>query len=354
MKRILIMAGVLAVMTFSAGAQETDTDVLRSRASNGDVQAATLLGKYYFDIEKDAKRAEKWIKSAADAGDAEALYYLARIYDESREGKHPNKEVVSILEKSAGLGYTRAQVMLGKIYQFGRRGIPQDLRKAKTWYELAAAKGANEALFQLNVIYQQSGDAYTKAAMADENIEWLEMGVKQGNAEAALNLAGMAETGRGVPQDYKRAAELYQIAADAGIVQAQAALGKLYANGEGVPQDNEKAIFWLTKAAEEGYVEAQRKLAQVYTYQNPDPSQAYAWQVVSLSALFPQAKDLVAVSPDLERLIRSMTPEQIKDGQALAVKLVDKCAVISRAFYKIIKVMKKPRARGFSLFQHFH
>ena len=184
------------------------------------------------------------------------MYYLARIYDESREGKHPNKEVVSILEKSAGLGYTRAQVMLGKIYQFGRRGIPQDLRKAKTWYELAAAKGANEALFQLNVIYQQSGDAYTKAAMADENIEWLEMGVKQGNAEAALNLAGMAETGRGVPQDYKRAAELYQIAADAGIVQAQAALGKLYANGEGVPQDNKKAIFWLTKAAEEGYVEA--------------------------------------------------------------------------------------------------
>ena len=126
MKRVLIISGLLAVMTFSAGAQETDTDVLRSRASNGDVQAATLLGKYYFDIEKDAKRAEKWIKSAAEAGDAEALYYLARIYDESREGKHPNKEVVSVLEKSAGQGYAPAQVMLGRIYQFGRRGIPQD------------------------------------------------------------------------------------------------------------------------------------------------------------------------------------------------------------------------------------
>ncbi len=324
MKRVLIISGLLAVMTFSAGAQETDTDVLRSRASNGDVQAATLLGKYYFDIEKNAKRAEKWIKSAAEAGDAEALYYLARIYDESREGKHPNKEVVSVLEKSAGQGYALAQVMLGRIYQFGRRGIPQDLKKARMWYELAAAKGANEAMSQLSVIYQQSGDALTKAALADDNIEWLELGVKQGNAEAALNLGKMAEAGRGVPQDYKRAAKLYQIAADAGIVQAQAALGNLYANGEGVPQDNKKAVLWLTKAAEDGYVEAQRKLAQVYTYQNPDPSQAYAWQVVSLSALFPQAKDLVAVSPDLERLMRSMTPEQIKDGQALAVKLVDK------------------------------
>lgn len=324
MKRMLFISGLLAALTFSAVAQETDTDVLRARALNGDVQAATILGKYYFDIEKDVKQAEKWIKAGADAGDAEALYYLARVYDQSREGKHPNKEVVSILEKSAGQGYAPAQMMLGKIYQFGRRGIPQDLKKAKMWYELAAAKGANEAMSQLNVIYQQSGDAFTKAALADENVEWLELGVRQGNAEAALNLGKMAESGRGAPQDYKRAAKLYQIAADAGIVQAQAALGKLYANGEGVPQDNEKAVFWLTKAALEGYVEAQRKLAQVYTYQNPDPAQAYAWQVVSLSALFPQAADLVSVSPDLERLIRSMTPEQIKDGQSLAVKLVDK------------------------------
>ncbi len=324
MKRILIISGILAVMTFSAGAQETDADVLRSRASNGDVHAATLLGKYYFDIEKDVQQAEKWIKSAADAGDAEAMYYLARIYDESREGKHPNKEVVSVLEKSAGLGYTPAQVMLGKIYQFGRRGISRDLKKAKLWYEMAAAKGANEAMTQLDVIYQQSGDPTAKAVFADENVEWLELGVKQGNAEAALNLGKMAEAGRGVPQNYERAAKLYQIAADAGIVQAQAALGNLYANGQGLPQDTEKAVLWLTKAAEEGYVEAQRKLAQIYTYQMPDPSQAYAWQVISLSALFPQAKDLVAVSPDLERLMRSMTPEQIKDGQMLAVKLVDK------------------------------
>ncbi len=324
MKHTLTIFAFLMMLTFQATAQETDVDVLRSRASNGDVEAATLLGKYYFDIEKDAKKAEKWIKAAADAGDAEALYYLARIYDDSREGKHPNKEVVAVLEKSAGMGFPAAQVMLGKIYQFGRRGIPKDLKKARMWYEMAAAKGANEAMAQLNVIYQQSGDANTKAAMADENVEWLELGVKQGNAEAALNLGKMAETGRGVPQNYKRAAELYQIAADEGLVQAQAALGKLYANGDGVPQDNEKAVFWLTKAAEQGYVEAQRKLAQVYTYQHPDPAQAYAWQVVSLSALFPQAQDLVSVSPDLERLIRSMTPEQIKDGQALAVKLVDK------------------------------
>ena len=297
---------------------------MQARAKNGDVEAATQLGRYYFDIEKDTKRAEPWITAAADAGDAEAQYYLARIYDAGTQGGHPNAEIVSVLEKSAERGCAPAQVMLGNIYQFGRRGISKDLKKARFWYEMAAAKGASEAMTRLTMIYQQDGDVHAKAKTADENVEWLELGAKQGDAEAALTLGKMAETGNGIPRDPKRAAELYKIAADAGLVQGQAALGKLYANGEGVEQDTEQAVFWLTKAAEQGYVEAQRKLASVYTYQYPDPAQAYAWQVISLSALFPDSADLVQMSPDLERLMRAMTPDQIKDGQALAVKMVEK------------------------------
>ena len=324
MKRGFVFLGAFLLSAFSANAQEVDVDVLRSRANNGDIEAATSLGKYYFDMERDLKRAEVWIKGAADAGSAEAQYYLAKIYDAGTEGKHPNKEIVSVLERSAEQGFAPAQVMLGKIYQFGRRGISKDLKKARMWYEMAAAKGAGEAMTQLNVIYKQAGEAITSAKAADENVEWLELGAQQGNAEAAIMLGKMAETGRRLPQNFKRAAELYQIAADAGLVQGEAALGRLYANGEGVPQDNEKAVFWLTKAAEQGYAEAQRKLAAVYTYQLPDPAQAYAWQVISLSALFPNVSDLVEVSPDLERLLRSMTADQIKDGQALALKMVEK------------------------------
>ena len=324
MKSALIFFGFFLLSVFPARAQDADVGVLEARAKNGDIEAATALGKHYFEMEKNLGKAELWVKAAADAGNAEAQYYLARIYDASTDGLHPNKEIVSVLEKSANQGFAPAQVMLGRIYQFGRRGIPKDLKKSKIWYEMAAAKGANEAMTQLNVIYKQSRKSNAKALTANENVEWLELGAKQGNAEAALTLGEMAETGRGVPRDLKRAAELYQIAAETGLVQGEAALGKLYANGEGVPQDNEKAIFWLTKAAEQGYVEAQRKLASVYTYQYPDPAQAYAWQVISLSALFPNAADLVQVSPDLERLLRSMTPDQIKDGQSLAAKVVEK------------------------------
>ena len=39
--------------------------------------------------------------------------------------------------------------------------------------------------------------------------------------------------------------------------------------------------------------------------------------VILFSPLPENAQDLVQVSPDLERLIRSMTPQEIKDGQTL-------------------------------------
>ena len=319
-----VLFGTVILFSFPLRAQNVDIDVLQSRAKNGDVEAATSLGKYFFDIEKDPKEAEVWISAAAGAGDAEAQYYLAKIYDEGTEGKHPNKEIVSLLEKSAEQGFPQAQVMLGGIYRFGRRGVSKDLKKARFWYEMAAAKGASEAMSQLSLIYRQTQDDLTKVEIADENVKWLELGVKQGDADAALTLGKMLETGSHVPQDFKRAAELYKIAADAGLLQGEAALGKMYTNGRGVPQDYEKAVFWLTKAAEKGYAEAQRKLASVFIYQYPDPAQAYAWQVISLSALFPDASDLVQMSPDLERLLRAMTPDQVRDGQDLAMKIAEK------------------------------
>lgn len=298
---------------------------------NGDVVAASRLGRYFYDIEKDEVKAAQWIEQAAAAGDAEALYYQALIYDKATDGRHTNTEIVAVLKKSAAQGYAPAQVMLGRIYQYGRRGVPQDLNAARVWYEMAAAKGSGEAMGQLNVVYRQAGEKNAKAGQKKENVEWLELGARQGDADAAVSLGMMAETGRGgAVRDFQRAARLYQIAADAGNVQGQALLGKLYANGDGVDQDTEKAVFWLTKAAEAGYVEAQRKLASVYIGLRPDAVQAYAWLVIALSSLFPQAPDLLAVSPDLERLMRSMTSDEIEKGQALAVELAEKIKTAKR------------------------
>ena len=319
MKKFLI---ALAVLLYSLQASATDVKALSSRAASGDAQAALELGRYYYLEKKNDKAAEKWLNIAAEAKNPEALFYLAKIYDASREGKHPNKEVVAVLEQSAAAGWTDAQVYLARIYQFGRKGIAKDLKKAEMWYDLAAAKGSKEALKQLEAIYRMSKDGYAKALQKDDSVAWLDKAVEQGNAEAALRLGEMALKGDKIPQNYKRAAKLFQMAADADIPQGLAAMGSLYAAGKGVEKNEEKAVFYLQKAAEQGYVEAQRELAALYVRDKLNLPEAYAWQVISLSAMFPNASNLADVSPDLERLLRAMTPEQIKQGQQSASRWV--------------------------------
>ena len=247
--------------------------------------------------------------------DAKAAYERAEALDAA--GKN-TADLLPLLEQAARSGEVKAQLMLGKIYQFGRRGVAKNPALAKKWYDMAAARGSLEALTQLQMIYIKSGHEHFNTVQAEENVKWLTVQARQGNAEAIVKLGILAETGKNVPQDFARAAELYETAAKMGLAQAQTRLGMLYEDGKGVPQNNEKAIEWLTKAAEQGYAGAGRKLAELYAYGLADPSKAYAWLVLSLSELFPNVQNLVEVSPDLERLLNTMTPQQVENGQKLA------------------------------------
>ena len=62
----------------------------------------------------------------------------------------------------------------------------------------------------------------------------------------------MYRDGRGVVQSFKKAVELYTMAAEQGDVEALFNLGIMYIQGQGVDQSNELAREWWTKAANEG------------------------------------------------------------------------------------------------------
>ena len=66
----------------------------------------------------------------------------------------------------------------------------------------------------------------------------------------------MYYNGAGVEQDYEKAAEWIEKAAEQGNVKAQKTLGDFYLYGVGVEQDEEKAIEWYNRAAEQGDLEA--------------------------------------------------------------------------------------------------
>lgn len=56
-------------------------------------------------------------------------------------------------------------------------------------------------------------------------------------------------TGRGVAQDFEKAAKFFRQAAERGHAAAQLSLGSMYANGEGLPKNNKEACFWMGLAA---------------------------------------------------------------------------------------------------------
>jgi uncharacterized protein len=75
------------------------------------------------------------------------------------------------------------------------------------------------------------------------------------------NLGWPYRNGWGVAQDYDKAREWYQKAADAGSAMAMNNLGWLYMNGRGVPQDYGKALQCYQKAADAGLAQAKQALS---------------------------------------------------------------------------------------------
>jgi uncharacterized protein len=97
---------------------------------------------------------------------------------------------------------------------------------------------------------------------------------------AQYNVGVLYEQGKGVPKSMSEAAKYYRAAADAGFAQAQYNLGVFYEQGRGLPQDAGQAAKWYRKAANQGHADAQFNLAALYGMGKGvkhDDGQAYFW-----------------------------------------------------------------------------
>src|SRR5262249_41625034 len=84
--------------------------------------------------------------------------------------------------------------------------------------------------------------------------------------DAAQMLGSMYESGTQIKQDYKKAAELYLLAAKRGDEWSQNALGILYEDGKGVRKDDTEAAYWYQKSAEQGDPYAAFHLGRLYFF----------------------------------------------------------------------------------------
>ena len=140
---------VLALMFGAPPSVEAQPDIpaLKSRAADGDAEAAYTLGRAYKlgdSVAADNHEAERWFARAARLGHAKASVELGLVlHQNGRSG-----EALPWLRKAAEAGDPRAEYTLGTILYAGK-AVPADADQARRWMRKAAKAGlpaATEAL----------------------------------------------------------------------------------------------------------------------------------------------------------------------------------------------------------------
>ena len=90
---------------------------------------------------------------------------------------------------------------------------------------------------------------------------------KAGDAPSQVLVGEAYATSKGIPRDYKQAADWYRKAAEKGDIAGEIHLATLYRDGGGkaIPRDMVQAAEWYRKAAEQGDVTAQGILGTLYS-----------------------------------------------------------------------------------------
>jgi TPR repeat protein len=207
--------------------------------------------------DKDHSRALKLYKKLAKKGNAKALYYLGKMYNENLATIDKGLEYGL---RAAKKGYMPAQYLVAQIYHVGNRKF-RDLEQAKYWYKKAAQQGNAKAQYNLANFYYLSkgGDRSFKKAF-----KWYQKAAKQGHVRAQYSLGLRYLLGKGVDKNYEKAAKWLLASAKQGNAFAQYSIALRYALGQGVRKSQEEKVFWLKKAAVQNHQQSQYSLGAYY------------------------------------------------------------------------------------------
>jgi TPR repeat protein len=149
-----------------------------------------------------------------------------------------------LIRSAADAGHADAQYTLGTMYAFGD-GVPLSKTDARHWFERAGAQNHPRALFNLG-LYHERGIGVPKDMV--RALTWYRRGAAAGDAQAAYNAGHMMLTGDGVPRDPTEGLHLLQQSASAGTAEAQASLGFIFETGYGTRKDAARALDYYAQA----------------------------------------------------------------------------------------------------------
>ena len=291
-----------AVSLFDSGDYAAAFERASALAESGDPAVAALLGKAYYlglGIRVNPSRALHFLDLAAAGGWPSAAYLLAdaarfgngRAMDQDEATRRYIKFVAVADETDpASPDYGMSMCYLSECFAKGR-GVeknhelaldaankaasaanltPFELMSLADFYNAAApnhVSNAADATGNYTVESARKVDADKAEALCARAVPGLQRLAADGNYAAMKLLGDLYLDGRGgLAQDYAKAMEYYQRAADEDYPDAQAQLGYMYQNGLGTAIDYAKAMEWNNRAAQQGNAQGQAQIG--YLYQN--------------------------------------------------------------------------------------
>lgn len=267
----------------------------------------------------DFDKAEAAFRTAADAGVADAWYYLGRIAYQ----RNDLEAAVAFFETGAEQGSEFARLNLGILYE--NQDYVVDYEKARELFQEAVDHGCIEANCGFGDLYQNGGGVEADGARALEYFflatetndpEWAAYacvsiyevyisgvpGVEPDSEQLAAWQAKVLESetalaeighpyprfllgyfyyvGRNVEQDYAEAMTWFLRASEVGNARAMYYLGRMYNRAQGVEEDQTESSKWFLRSAEGGYVESMYLIGRRYELGNgieQDLEKAIAW-----------------------------------------------------------------------------
>ncbi|MGE0710574.1 MAG: serine/threonine-protein kinase [Planctomycetota bacterium] len=196
-----------------------------------------------------AAKAVEWLELARAAGQVEATFLLAKLYEEGRGAPRDLAAAARLILEGAAAGHVPSMSEAGFLLLEGRGGVARDEARAVSWFREAAAADDPIAIFNLAILL---GEGRGAARDPVEAARWLRRGAELGDPPCMHNLGAALQRGEGVALDLPQAVEWFRRAAEAGETAAMRALGKLHQEGEGVARDPAQAAAWFQRAAEAG------------------------------------------------------------------------------------------------------
>ena len=204
--------------------------------------------------------------AAAERGEADAQYQVARAYLRGEGVPKDVNKAFALMKAAAEHGNADAIGGLGYFYSVGV-AVPKDAKLALEWFRKGAEKGSAKARLNLGkyLLEGKGGEQGVEPEkLREEGLEWIKKAANQNLPQAALSYGEILYFGdHGVEKDDAGAARYFQIAAVAGLANAQNFLGVMSETGMGCSLDKAVAEHWFRKAALQGHVKAQGNLGRI-------------------------------------------------------------------------------------------